>query len=186
MPPEIVVPTAIVILLVVLWLVVAFNRLVRDKNLVQEAWSDVDVQLKLRHNLVPNLVEVVKGYSGYERSVLEGVTRTRTESMGAKSLKDRETSENALSQNLKSLIAVAEAYPDLKANQTFLELQKQLPEVEDHIQMARRYYNGTVRNYNIRVESFPSNLVAGLFAFGRADFFQIETATDREAPKVAT
>ncbi|MHC4591732.1 MAG: LemA family protein [Planctomycetota bacterium] len=129
-------------------------------------------------------MDVVQAYSGHERNVLEEVTRARSRSLDAGSVKDREASENTLSQRLKSLFAVAEAYPDLKADQTYLELQKQLVEVEDQIQMARRYYNGTVRNYDIRVESFPSNIAARIFGFRRADYFEIETATERETPDV--
>ena len=180
------IPIALVVFLLLMCavLVVLFNRLVRDKNLMQEAWSGIDVQLKRRHNLIPGLVEVVEGYSAHEKNVLERVTRARSESINAKQPKDRETSENVLSQTLKTLFAVAEAYPDLKADRAYLELQNQLTEVEDQIQLARRYYNGTVRNYNIRVESFPSNLVARVLGFGTAEFFQLETATEREVPEV--
>jgi LemA protein len=186
MPQDLVIAALIVIALLGAWLIVEFNRLVRDRNLMLEAWSGIDVQLKRRHNLVPNLVEAVRGYSAHERGVLEDVTRARSQSAGAASIADREEGENSLSQGLKSLLAVAEAYPDLKADKAYLELQGQLVEVEDQIQYARRYYNGTVRNYNTRTESFPGNLVAAIFRFSRAPFFQVETATDREAPKVET
>jgi len=171
-------------LLVAAYLVFIFNRLVRDRNLVREGWSGIDVQLKRRHNLIPNLVEVVAGYSAHERKVLEEVTRVRAESEGAAGVKELQTSENALSQALRGLFALAERYPELKADRTYLALQDELVKVEDHLQMARRYYNGTVRNYNIRVESFPNNLLAGIFGFRVADFFELETATEREAPKV--
>ena len=166
------------------WLVVAFNRLVRERNLVAEGWSGIDVQLKRRHNLIPALVEVVKGYSRHERKLLTDIAELRSRSLSAERLKDREESENALTDQLKGLFALAEAYPQLKADRQFLRLAEQLSAIEDQLQMARRYYNGAVRNYNIRVESFPSNLVAGLFGFKRAEFFQIETATERAAPKV--
>jgi len=166
------------------WLVVSFNRLVRERNLVAEGWSGIDVQLKRRHNLIPALVEVVKGYSRHERKLLTDIAELRSRSLSAERLKDREESENALTDQLKGLFALAEAYPQLKADRQFLRLAEQLSAIEDQLQMARRYYNGAVRNYNIRVESFPSNLVAGLFGFKRAEFFQIETATERAAPKV--
>ena len=166
------------------WLVVSFNRLVRERNLVAEGWSGIDVQLKRRHNLIPALVEVVKGYSRHERKLLTDIAELRSRSLSAERLKDREESENALTDQLKGLFALAEAYPQLKADRQFLRLAEQLSAIEDQLQMARRYYNGAVRNYNIRVESFPSNLVARLFGFKRAEFFQIETATERAAPKV--
>jgi len=168
------------------WVVFAFNRLVRDKNLKREAWSGIDVQLRRRHNLIPNLVEIVKGYGAHERNLLHDITqlRARNIEINPASLKPLEVSENALSQLLKRLLVLVEAYPDLKANANFMELQRQLVEVEDHLQYARRYYNGTVRNYNTRVESFPGNLVAGVFGFGLAEFFQIETATERSVPEV--
>ena len=166
------------------WLVVSFNRLVRERNLVAEGWSGIDVQLKRRHNLIPALVEVVKGYSRHERKLLTDIAELRSRSLSAERLKDREESENALTDQLKGLFALAEAYPQLKADRQFLRLAEQLSAIEDQLQMARRYYNGAVRNYNIRVESFPSNLVARLFGFKRAEFFQIETATERAVPKV--
>jgi len=175
---------AILLLVIAFWVVATFNGLVRLRNLMQEAWSGIDVQLKRRHSLIPNLVEVVKGYGGHERGVLEGVTKARAESTRSQGVKETEATENELSQRLKSLFAVVEQYPDLKANTNFLDLQKQLSEVEDQIQYARRYYNGTVRDLNIRIESFPSNVVAGLFRFRRAEFFQLETVTDRAAPEV--
>jgi len=166
------------------WTIFAFNRLVRDKNRMTEAWSGIDVQLRRRRNLVPNLVEIVKGYSDYEKAVLERVTQLRTQGEQARDLKETETSENALTDQIKGLFALAESYPDLQASKNFLDLQTQLAEIEDQLQMARRYYNGATRNYNILAESFPSNMVARLFSYRRAAFFQIETATERAAPKV--
>ena len=177
-------PYIVVAAVIVVWVVVSFNILVRHRNLVREAWSGIDVQLRRRTDLIPNLVETVKGYMTHERSTLEDVTRARTQTTGANAVRDRETSENALSRALKRLFAVAEAYPDLKADETFLSLHHELIEVEDQIQYARRYYNGTVRDYNIRAESFPNNIVARLFAFAGAEFFQLATATEREAPRV--
>ena len=167
-----------------LWGVWTFNRLVRRRTLVEEGWSNIDVQLRRRAELIPNLVELVKGYSDYEKRVLENVTRLRTEGQQATDLRQRESSENALTDQIKGLFAVAERYPDLKADRNFLGLQKQLSDIEDQIQMARRYYNGATRNYNILSTVFPPNVVAGVFGFGGAEFFQIETATERHAPDV--
>jgi LemA protein len=167
-----------------LWTGLAFNRLVRERNLMREGWSGIDVQLKRRRNLVPNLVETVKAYGRHERELLTGVAEIRADGAGAEGVKEMEGRENVLTDQLKHLFALAEAYPDLKADRNYLTLQKQLADIEDQIQMARRYYNGAVRNYNIRVESFPSNLVARLFGFRLAEFFEIETATERAAPKV--
>ena len=161
----------------------AFNRLVRHRNLVREAWSGIDVQLKRRHDLVPSLVESVRGHATFERGVLEDVTRLRGGAPASRALQD---GENALSAQLRGLLAVVEAYPQLRAGESFLGLQKRLAEVEDHLQMARRYYNGTVRDYNTVVESFPSNLVAGAFGFTLADFFQVESALERAVPEVRT
>ena len=180
-------PVALVIVaagLLAGWVIFAFNRLVREKNLMREGWSGIDVQLKRRRNLIPNLVEVVKGYSDYEKSVLERITELRTRGERAENMKERESSENALTDQIKGLFALAESYPELKASSNFLDLQNQLSDIEDQLQMARRYYNGAVRNYNIRVESFPGNIVAGIFRYRRAEFFQIETATHRKAPRV--
>ena len=171
-------------LLAVVWFVWTYNRIVRGRNLVAEGWSGIDVQLKRRHNLIPALVETVKGYAKLEKSILENVASLRAEGLDATDLKTREQGENAVTDGLKRLFAVAEAYPDLKASRSFLDLQEHLADIEDQIQMARRYYNGAVREYNIRIESFPSNIVAGLTRSDRAEFFQVESALEREAPKV--
>lgn len=164
--------------------ILIFNRLIRYRALMAEAWSGMDVQLKRRHDLIPNIIEAVKGYMQHERKLLEEVTNIRAKVIGLATVKEKGEAENSLSRTLKSIFAIAEAYPDLKANQSFLELQKSLTETEDQIQLARRYYNGTVRNYNILVESFPGNLVARAFSFKPADFFEIEYATERQAPEV--
>ena len=176
----------IIITLIVLVLVgvFIFNKFVRYKMLVREAWSGIDVQLKRRYNLIPQIVEVVKGYRDYEQKLLEDVTKLRSEGINATAIKEKGAVENKLSQSLKSIFAVAENYPELKANQNFLELQKTLSLVEDQIQLARRYYNGTVRNYNILAESFPSNLLALFFKFKPFDYFEIEYATERKIPDV--
>jgi LemA protein len=173
---------AIVVLLGLLGIAV-YNRLVRAKNLVEEAWSGMDVQMKRRTDLIPNLVETVKGYMQHERGVLEQVTTLRAKSLSAATVEDRAAAEGAMSRALGALFAVAENYPDLKANQNFLELQKALSDIEEQLQLARRYYNGTVRDLNILIESFPSNLFASFFGFRKAAFFQIDEA-DRAVPKV--
>lgn len=163
--------------------VAVYNRLVRAKNLVEEAWSGMDVQMKRRTDLIPNLVETVKGYMQHERGVLEQVTTLRAKSLSATTVEERAAAEGAMSRALGALFAVAENYPDLKANQNFLELQKALSDIEEQLQLARRYYNGTVRDLNILVESFPSNLFASFFGFRKAVFFHIEEG-DRAVPKV--
>ena len=165
--------------------VVMFNRLVRARNMVNEAWSGIDVQLRRRHDLVPNLVEAVKGYSKHESTLFNEITQTRVDSLKAGSAKAIGEAETTLTGQLKSLFAVAEAYPDLKASGNFIELQKGLVEIEDQIQYARRYYNGSVRDYNILAESFPSNVLANAFGFRKREFFEIEFATERQAPDVA-
>ena len=172
-------------LIVVLGAALTYNRLVRLRNMVKEGWSDIDVQLKRRATLIPNLVETVKGYVGHERSLLSEIANLRSRSLQAQGVGQKGEIETALSKSLGSLMAVAEGYPDLKANQNFLELQKELTEIEDQIQTARRYYNGTVRNLNIAVESFPSNIAARLFIFVQAEFFAIDDANDRRAPHVS-
>lgn len=170
--------------LLVLLVIVLYNRLVRLRNMVEEGWSGIDVQLKRRANLIPNLVETVKGYMGHERELLQQVTELRAQSMHAGDRGAKQRAENALTGGLARLFAVAENYPDLKANQNFQDLQGQLAEIEDQIQLARRYYNGTVRNLNIAVESFPGNLVADRFGFQPAEFFEIDDPADRSVPKV--
>jgi LemA protein len=167
-----------------LWGVTIFNRLVRGRNLVQEGWSGIDVQLKRRADLIPNLIEAVKGYMGHERGVLEKVTQLRAESLKTTSPAEKGRVEGMLGQALANLFAVAENYPDLKASQNFSELQQSLSDIEEQVQLARRYYNGAARDQNIRIESFPSNVVAGLFRFQRAEFFQVEDAADRQVPQV--
>jgi LemA protein len=174
----------LILVVIIIWLIVIFNRFIRGKNLIGEAWSGIDVQLKRRYDLIPNLVESVKGYSQHERKLFEDIANIRSQAMAIQGVIEKGQVETALTQQLRSLIAVAESYPDLKANQNFLDLQKNLVAIEDEIQLARRYYNGTVRDFNILVESFPSNIIALIFAFKRADFFEIEVATQREAPAV--
>lgn len=166
-------------------LTLAYNRLVRRQNLVKEGSSGIDVQLKRRHELVPNLIACVQGYASFERSVLEDVIRLRTAADTASTMAEINLEENRLTAGLKSLFAVAEAYPDLKANANFAQLSTQLVEIEDALQYSRRYYNGAVRDLNIAVESFPSNLVAGWFGFPPADYFEVESIGERAVPRVS-
>jgi len=170
--------------LIIVWLIFIYNRLIILKNRAKEAWSDIDVQLKRRYNLIPNLVETVKGYASHEKGVFEKVTEARSQAMGAKTMEEHSEAENMLSSTLKSLFAVAENYPDLKASTNFLELQRELRDTEDKIQAARRFYNTNVRDLNIRIESFPANIVANIFRFARMDFFEVKEAVAREMPKV--
>jgi LemA protein len=161
-----------IVVLVVLWAVAVYNGLIRLKNRVDEAWSDIDVQTKRRYDLIPNLVATVKGYASHEKEVFEKVTEARTKAMGAQSAADKAQAENALSQTLKSLFAVAEAYPDLKANQNFLELQRELTDTEDKIQASRRFYNGNIRDFNTKIQVFPNNIFAGMLGFSAREFFE--------------
>jgi len=169
----------------VFWAVGIYNRLVRLKNMVEEGWSGIDVQLKRRADLIPNLLETVKGYMGHERDLLTKVTELRARSAAAGSVADKVKAEGELSRSLANLFAVAEGYPELKADQTFLQLQNQLGEIEEQIQLARRYYNGTARELNIKIESFPSNLIARRFGFHQADFFEIDDLADRNVPEIS-
>lgn len=162
----------VILLLAVAWVVAMYNGLVTLKNRVDEAWSDIDVQLKRRYDLIPNLISTVKGYAAHERDLFEKVTQARTQAMGATSTENKAQAENALSGTLKSLFAVAENYPDLKANQNFLELQRELTDTEDKIQASRRFYNGNVRDFNTKIEVFPTNILAGMLNFVKREFFQ--------------
>ena len=180
---------AIIIILVlmaltVLFVIFIYNKLVRLRNMVEEGWSGIDVQLKRRANLVPNRIETVKGYMVHERELLARVTELRTQSLKEHHVEKKGRLEGALSRSLANVFAVAEGYPDLKANRNFLKLQTELADIEDQIQMARRYYNGTVRNLNIQVETFPSNMVAKKFNFTRAEFFEIEDPAERAVPEM--
>jgi LemA protein len=162
----------IIAAVIVLWIIAVYNRLVALRNRVKEAWSDIDVQLKRRYNLIPNLVNTVKGYATHERELLEQVTKARTFAMQAGTMKEKLEAENVLSSTLKSLFAVAENYPDLKASANFLELQRELRDTEDKIQASRRFYNTNVRDYNTKLETFPTNIIAGILKFEKRDFFE--------------
>lgn len=168
------------LLALLLYGIILFNRLVARRNHVREAWSGIDVQLKRRHDLLPKLVEVVKAYGRFEQATLQGVTQARGAGAGAA----RREAENGLTRGIRQLFALAEAYPELKANQSYLDLQRQVSATEEQIQYARRYYNGTVRELNILVESFPGNVVARLFRFHTEEYFEIELATQRESPEL--
>ncbi len=177
----------IVIFLVIIFALIAiYNKLIRLRNTVKSSWSDIDVQLKKRYDLVPNLVETVKGYAAHEKHVFEKVTEARSKAIHASSPADKAKAENMLTDTLKSLFAVAEAYPELKANTNFLQLQSQLKELEDNIEYARRYYNAVVRDYNIMIESIPSNIVASTFRFEKEEFFELEAPeVERKPVKVS-
>ena len=173
-----------IVAVLIIWFIIIYNLIIRDRNLIKEAWSGIDVQLKRRHNLIPGLVETVKAYSTHERKLFNEITEKRSKSEQIQNLKDKSAVETDISGMLKNLFLVVEDYPDLKANVNFLDLQSQLTDIEDQLQYSRRYYNGTVRNYNIRVESFPGNIIAGIFGFKPEDFFEITLATERKTPKV--
>lgn len=178
--------TLIIVVAILAYAVIIYNGLVRLRQMVQEAWSGIDVQLKRRADLIPNLLNTVKGYANHEQETLREVTemRTRAQAVPAGDIAGRAAAEGMLSQALGKLFAVAEAYPDLKANENFKDLQDTLETIESEIQMARRYYNGSARDLNIKVESFPSNLVANNFGFTQAAYFELENATDRAVPNV--
>ncbi len=174
------------VVLAVLWVVFSFNGFVARVNRTKEAWADIDVQLKRRYDLIPNLVETVKGYAAHESAAFENVTKARAAAMGAQGATQKAEAENALSGTLKSLFAVAEAYPQLKANENFLQLQRELGDTEDKIQAARRFYNGNVQELNTSLQSFPGNMIAGMFGFKAMDLFQLGAADEaaREPVKV--
>ncbi|MBI5399506.1 LemA family protein [Candidatus Saganbacteria bacterium] len=172
-----------IVVLVLLWVMATYNGLIILRTRVEEAWADIEVQLKRRYDLIPNLVSTVKGYATHEKEIFENVTKARAAAMGATGLADKAQAENMLSQTLKSLFAVAENYPQLKANENFLQLQKDLTDTEDKVQYSRRFYNGNVRDLNIKIQTFPANLIAGPFAFKLRQMFEAEAAA-RETPKV--
>jgi LemA protein len=173
----------IIAAVIALWVVAIYNGLIKMKNRVDEAWSDISVQLKRRYDLIPNLINTVKGYATHEKEVFEKVTAARTMAMGAGTPEEKGEAENMLSGALKSLFAVSEAYPDLKANQNFLELQRELTDTEDKIQASRRFYNGNVRDFNIKLQVFPSNLIAGMLNFTKREFFEA-AESEKEVVKV--
>ena len=174
----------IVLAAVIVAVILSYNGFVRMRNRVKEAFADIEVQLKRRYDLVPNLVETVKGYASHEKEVFDRVSQARSQAMGAKNMKDKAGAENMFSETLKSLFAVAEAYPELKANQNFLELQRELVDTEDKIQSARRFYNGVVRDFNTSVESFPGNILAKIFGFKSSELFETSSEEEKQPVKV--
>jgi len=173
-----------VVAVVVLWFVFTYNGLVRLRNQVKNAWSQIDVQLKRRYDLIPNIVETVKGYAAHEKETFERVIQARQRGIDASTVKQQQEAENMITGALRQLFALSEAYPNLKANENFLALQEELASTENKIGFARQYYNDTVKDFNIRQEMFPANLVASMLGFQPAEFFEIELAAEREAPKV--
>jgi len=175
--------TLIVIAGLALIAVFIYNSLIVKRNRVDEAWSDINVQLKRRYDLIPNLVDTVKGYAKHEKELFEKVTQARSAAMGAGTMAEKAQAENMLSQTLKSLFAVSENYPDLKASQNFLQLQDELSDTENKIQAARRFYNGNVLEFNNTIQQFPTNVFAGVFNFSKRDFFQLENEAEKQVPK---
>jgi LemA protein len=171
------------IALIVIWVIVSYNRLIAMRNRAQEAWSDISVQLKRRYDLIPNLVATVKGYAAHESSALEKVIQARAAAMGAGTPAQKGAAENMLTGALRSVFAIAEAYPELKANQNFLALQGELSDTENKIQAARRFYNSNVRDMNTAIQSFPGNLIASIFRFASMEFFQLEESEAAAAQK---
>ena len=176
---------AVLAVIILLWGITTYNRLIRLRNLKDEGWSGIDVQLKRRHDLVGNLVNAVKGYMKHEKEVLEELVRTRTQAQMASGVAETAKVEGGLSQALGRLFAVMENYPELRSTENVMQLQNELSALEDELQMARRYYNGTVREFNTQIEVFPASLVAKQFAFTQAEFFEIENAAEREVPVVS-
>ena len=174
----------VIVAIVVLYGVGVYNKLVRFRTLVEEAWSGINVQLKKRHDLIPNLMEIVRGYATHERETFESVTRARTSAIQAQDVKTQEVAENQLSGALMRLMAISERYPELKANQNFMQLQQQLGIIETDIEKSRRYYNGAVRQKNIAIDTFPSNLVANMFNFSKSAFFELESETEKAVPQI--
>ena len=181
----VVIVIGLILLAVIGWFIGAYNGLVRLRNQLENAWAQIDVQLKRRYDLIPNLVETVKGYAKHERETLEKVIQARNMAMNAKTIGERAEAENILTGTLKSLFAVSEAYPDLKANQNFLRLQEELTSTENKVAFSRQFYNDSVQQFNTSIQVFPTNIVAGMFSFARRDFFEVKEEAVREAPKVS-
>jgi len=172
------------VVVILAWVAGAYNGLVRLRNQLENAWAQIDVQLKRRHDLIPNLVETVKGYATHERVTFEKVIQARNMAVSAKSVGDRAEAENVLTGALKSLFAVAEAYPELKANQEFMRLQEELASTENKVAFSRQFYNDSVMTYNTHIEVFPTNFIATMFNFGRREFFEVKAEDERAAPQV--
>ncbi|MBI5421355.1 MAG: LemA family protein [Parcubacteria group bacterium] len=170
----------VVLGVVALWAILIYNGLVGGKNQTNEAWADIDVQLKRRYDLIPNLVETVKGYATHEREAFENVSRARVQALGAQSVQEKAAAENMMTSALKSVFAIAEAYPELRAVEGFTKLQDELADTENKIQAARRFYNGNVRDFNIQIEKFPSNVIAGPLGFTKREFFELNDEAAKE------
>lgn len=179
-------PMLLVAMAIAVWVVFTFNRLTRLRQLGNNAWADIDVQLKRRHDLIPSVVAVVKGHAGYERTTLEALVAARTRALEAQGPSARYAEETPLAQQLRGIFAVAEAYPDLKAAASFAGLQRTLVEVEDHLQNARRYYNAVVRDFNVAIAQLPTNLIAGVLGFRAREFFGLEDEAERAVPRIET
>ncbi|MFA6136093.1 MAG: LemA family protein [Candidatus Paceibacterota bacterium] len=174
----------IVLVIIVAWVILTYNAIIRLRNRVREGWADIEVQLKRRYDLIPNLVNTVKGYMAHEQGVFEKVTNARTRALGAQTKQEKAGAENELTNTLKTLFAVSENYPDLKANANFLELQRELSDTENKIQAARRFYNGMVLEFNTKVQTFPTNVFASIFKFQSEEFFKVENEEEKENVKV--
>ena len=183
--PYVVIGLVALVVLIALWVIAVYNGLVRLRNRFQAAWSQIDVQLKRRYDLIPNLVETVKGYAAHERGTLEAVTKARQQAIDASGIAQQAQAENMLTGTLRQLFALSENYPDLKANQNFLALQEELTSTENKIAFARQHYNDVVMRFNTRIEVFPANMIAGHFNFTRQDLFELEEPAARDAPKVS-
>lgn len=175
----------IAVVVIVGWFILTYNSLVLAKNRVKESWSDIDVQLKRRYDLIPNLVEAVKGYAGHEKETLDAVIQARSKAMGAQTMAEHAQAENVLSGALKSLFALSEAYPQLRAVESFTKLQDELSDTENKIQASRRFYNSNVMSYNTKLQVFPTNMIAGMFGFKEQSFFEIANAVEKENVKVS-
>ena len=174
----------VLVVILIFFFISIYNSLIRLRNQVKNAWSQIDVQLKRRHDLIPNLIETVKGYMTHERETLENITKARSQAMGANTVREKSQAEGALSDAMSKFFLVVENYPDLKANQNFLALQEELTSTENKISFSRQNYNDQVLFFNNKIEMFPSNIVAGMFNFAKEEFFEIEDKTEREVPKV--
>ena len=181
----VIIAIAILVVLFILFVIGIYNALIRLRNQVDNAWSQIDVQLKRRHDLIPNLVETAKGYMKHERETFEAITKARSQAMGAKTISEASKAEGALGETLSRFMLVVENYPDLKANQNFLAVQEELTSTENKISFARQSYNDQVLFFNNKIQMFPSNIVANTFNFGKRDFFELESAAEREVPKVS-
>jgi len=176
---------AVVLVLLILFVIGIYNALIRLRNQVDNAWSQIDVQLKRRHDLIPNLVETAKGYMKHERGTFEAITNARSQAMGAKTVSEAGKAEGALGEALSKFMLIVENYPDLKANQNFLSVQEELTGTENRISFSRQSYNDQVLFFNNKIQMFPSNIIANMFSFGKRDFFELETPAEREVPKVS-